>query len=44
VFGVFGGKECVGYIQNGEGILMNKVYGLGVRVEVWVAADLYSTM
>lgn len=32
MFGVLGGKEYVGYIQNGEGILMNKVYGLGGEV------------
>jgi hypothetical protein len=29
VFGVSGEKDCVGYIQNVEGILMNKMYGLG---------------
>jgi hypothetical protein len=27
--GVFG-EDCVGYIQNVEGILMNKICGLGV--------------
>jgi hypothetical protein len=39
VFGVSGEKVCVGYIRNVDGILMNKIYGLGGGGRT----DLYST-